>query len=230
MKSLVKIKSYPNGLSIHLDPNSSFSELINELAAKFAESSAFFGTAKLPLCIEGREINDDEEFAIIEAIQNNSRLTITYLIEKAENEIFENEIVVNTLSKQEEEQISLANAIKEDDVTFYRKSVLPGETINSEGDLVIFGNVMKDAVVLSKRSIIIYGGLYGQAMAGTESGDEYIITALEFDAQRLEIGDFVMKEKKKFTRWKKKNNFNAQMAFVKNGEINICEITKELLN
>lgn len=42
MKNAVIIKSFPNGLSIFLDSELPFSQLLEEIAVKFSESANFF--------------------------------------------------------------------------------------------------------------------------------------------------------------------------------------------
>lgn len=235
MKNTVKIKSYQNGLTIYIDETASFKDILLEIKEKFAQSSSFFGSAVLPLCIEGRKLTEDEEYLIIETIEQESRVKIPFIVEKISPEYFDNGFnhvsydLVNMKEEPLTEEINIANTLNEDDVTFHRKSVLPGETIECVGDLVIWGNVSKDATVLSKKSIIIYGGLYGEAYAGADNGEDYFIAALDFEPQKLMVGDIEMKDRKHYPKWKKRNNFNAQMAYVKNGSITLIEITKELL-
>ena len=52
MKNPVIIKSFPNGISIYLDNEIPFSELLAEVAAKFKEASRFFKDASMALSLE----------------------------------------------------------------------------------------------------------------------------------------------------------------------------------
>ena len=49
MKNAVIIKSFPNGLSIFLDSDISFDQLLEEIAMKFRESANFFKDASMVL-------------------------------------------------------------------------------------------------------------------------------------------------------------------------------------
>ena len=60
MKNPVIIKSFPNGISIWLDDEMPFSQLIQEVAFKFKESAHFFKDASMVLSFEGRELSDFE--------------------------------------------------------------------------------------------------------------------------------------------------------------------------
>ena len=54
MKNPVIIKSFQHGLSIWLDEEMPFSQLIEEIAFKFRESAHFFKDASMVLSFEGR--------------------------------------------------------------------------------------------------------------------------------------------------------------------------------
>ncbi len=56
MKNPVIIKSFPNGLSIYLDAEMPFSQLLEEIAVKFKESANFFKDASMVVSFEGREL------------------------------------------------------------------------------------------------------------------------------------------------------------------------------
>ena len=84
MKDLVLIKSFPNGITIHLDPETPFEEILREIAYKFSEARTFFGRASVALSIEGREVTDPEEIRILDAIHANSDLVIICIVGRDE--------------------------------------------------------------------------------------------------------------------------------------------------
>ena len=84
MKNPVIIKSFPNGISIWLDDEMPFSQLIQEVAFKFKESAHFFKDASMVLSFEGRELSDFEERQIVNTISANSSLNIVCIIGKNE--------------------------------------------------------------------------------------------------------------------------------------------------
>ncbi|MGN0377192.1 MAG: septum site-determining protein MinC, partial [Suilimivivens sp.] len=65
MKNSVIIKSFPNGIVLHLDPEPAFQELLLEVSMKFKESRSFFKDAKMELSIKGRKLTDEEEKQIL---------------------------------------------------------------------------------------------------------------------------------------------------------------------
>ena len=57
MREAVLIKSFPNGITLRLDGELPFEELLTEISYKFSEARAFFGKVSMALSIEGREVS-----------------------------------------------------------------------------------------------------------------------------------------------------------------------------
>ncbi len=84
MKNPVIIKSFPNGLSIYLDGEMPFAQLLEEVAMKFKESANFFKDASMVVSFEGRSLTDQEERQIVNIITANSALNILCIMGKNE--------------------------------------------------------------------------------------------------------------------------------------------------
>ena len=56
MREAVLIKSFPNGITLRLDGELPFEELLTEISYKFSEARAFFGKVSMALSIEGIEV------------------------------------------------------------------------------------------------------------------------------------------------------------------------------
>ena len=80
MNNSCLIKSFPNGIVLHLDPEKPFADLLIDIAEKFSESRAFFKDAKMALAIKGRTLTEEEEIQVIDAITANSDLQIICLV------------------------------------------------------------------------------------------------------------------------------------------------------
>ena len=79
MKDPVIIKSSAYGLTLILDQDISFEQLVHAICKKFATSRGFFGTATLVLSLEGRSVSAQEAAVIAEAIELNSDITISLI-------------------------------------------------------------------------------------------------------------------------------------------------------
>ena len=106
-KNPVIIKSFPNGISIWLDDEMPFSQLIQEVAFKFKESAHFFKDASMVLSFEGRELSDFEERQIVNTISANSSLNIVCIIGKNEET---NKNYIKALQKLSLHQLARENA------------------------------------------------------------------------------------------------------------------------
>lgn len=223
MKNPVIIKSFPNGLSIWLDEEMPFSQLIQEIAFKFRESAHFFKDASMVVSFEGRILSDPEERQIINTISANSSLNIVCIIGKNEET---NKNYIKALQKLSMRQQALENAGQ-----FYKGTLKDGQTLETENSVIVLGDVYPGACVVSNKDIVVLGGLYGQAYAG--GGDEsegHFVVALEMSPEKLKIGDFKYKTSEKQSKWPIKPKVMPKIAYVEDGRVIMEPITKELLN
>lgn len=223
MNNSVIIKSFPNGIVLHLDNEIPFDELLMDIGNKFQESSGFFKDAKMALSIKGRNLSQQEEFQIINAISSNSRLRIICLVGEDEetNQGFVRALQQTDLSSEH----SLNN-----EGHFYRGTLKNGQVLETESSIVILGDVYPGSAIISYRDIIVLGGLYGEAYAGGNGSKGHYIAALEMSPERLKVGDFKYKPKDKTPRWSIKPKVQPKIAYVRDERIVIDPLTKDLLS
>lgn len=218
MKDNIIIKKFPNGLTLHLNPEISFELLLEELAAKFSQSRQFFRNARLALAMEGRELSDDQERQIVTVIHNNSDVEIICIVGKNEDT---NRNFVKAIQK-----VNLQHT--DNYGHFYRGTLKNNQKIEIESSIVILGDVYPGSIVSAAKDIIILGGLYGEAYAGVGSNEDHYVVALEMSPEKLKIGDFRYKPKDR-PRWGIKSKVQPKIAYVKEKHIVTEPITKELL-
>ena len=222
MKNPVIIKSFPNGLSIYLDEEMPFDQLLKEIGLKFKESAHFFKNASMVLSFEGRKLSDQEERMIINTITANSELNVMCIMGKnAET----NKNYIKALQKLSYHQQVMENAGQ-----FYKGTLKDGQMLETENSIIVLGDVYPGACVISSKDIIILGGLYGQAYAGGNGEDGHFVVALEMSPEKLKIGDFKYKTSEKQSKWPIKPKVQPKIAYVEDGRVKLEPITKELLN
>lgn len=220
MKNLIVMKSFQNGISIHMDAEADFEEIRKEIAEKFQGARAFFKDIKVALSLEGRTLSSEEEKLVIQTISDNSDVQIICLIGKNEES---NKGIIKALKRVETEK-------EEYNGRFHRGSLTEGQTLETEGSIVIIGNVEKGASVIASKDIIILGGLFGEAYAGAAGKESHFVAALKFEPQRCKIGEIKYgSSKEKGGLFANKNKFVPQIAYVKDNKILVENITKELL-
>ena len=82
MGSTVVIKGNKSGMSIYLDPNVPFEQILSDIERKFRESAKFWGSIQMALALEGRSLSPEEEYQIVNAIMGSSQVEILCLIDQ----------------------------------------------------------------------------------------------------------------------------------------------------
>ncbi len=219
MKNQIIIKSYQNGISLIMEPDIEFQELLIEIAEKFHESRHFFRDAKVALSIEGRNLTTEEEKKVIQVITDNSDVEILCLVGKDEET---NRKYVKALKRVDAQK-------EEGNGRFYRGTLKEGQVLETEKSIVIIGNVEKGAAVIAGKDIIILGSLLGEAYAGANGEENHFIVTLQFEPQKCKIGDMRLKSKEKGI-WGRKTKMQPQIIYCREDEVVVENITKELLD
>lgn len=220
MKDAVVIKSYQNGITLILNDELSFEEILDNIRYKFREARHFFGSANVALSLEGKMLSNSEELDIVEAIRENSDVRILCLVGRDEET---NRHYIKALQKIQEKMPSGSEG------QFYKGSLTDGETMETENSIIIMGDVYPGCTVVSTKNILIIGGLYGEAYAGGGGNEDAYVVALEMAPERLKIGDFRYKAPTK-PRWGLHPKIQPKIAYVKNDKIVFEPLTKELLD
>lgn len=179
MKSKVVIKSSKSGMSVYLDPECTFEELLSEITSKFKESSRFWGNVQIALMLEGRELTADEEFQVVNTITENSGIEVLCLIDSDAGRIERCEKALN------QKLMELSSRTGQ----FFKGDLHRGESLESEASIVIIGDVNHGARVTAKGNIVILGELRGSVHAGVSGNQEAVVVAMEMAPLQIKIAD-----------------------------------------
>lgn len=222
MKQSVIIKSFPNGIVLHLSEADTFEEILQETAIRFRESRDFFKDAKMALSIKGRKLTEEEENTLLNIISENSDIHILCLVSDDEDT---DRMFIKAISEIDFSEDGNGNSAGQ----FYKGTLKNGEVLETEYSIVILGDVYPGSAIISARDIIVLGGLYGEAYAGGNGSDGHYVAALEMSPEKLKIGDFKYHAKEK-SKWGIKPKVQPKIAYVKNKKIVMDSLTKELLS
>lgn len=220
MKDAVLIKSYPNGISLMLNPDCPFETILEEVGFKFSQSRAFFGNARMALSIEGRQLTNNEELLLLDRINHNSDVYIVCVVGK---DVETNKYFTKAIDELDKRLLNAENQGQ-----FYRGTLKNNHILETEKSIVVLGDVYPGSTIISAGDIIILGGLYGEAYAGGSGSGNHYIVALEMEPEKLKIGDFKYKSNGK-TKWGLKPKVQPKIAYIKNDKLVIEPLTKELL-
>lgn len=223
MSQAVIIKSSKCGINLVLDAALPFPTLLEEILKRFKESEKFFANASFAISFEGRELEEEEKYQIIDSIMAETSIKILCIME--EDEI--RDAVVKQKIKEQEEAKEKAARQRKENGTFYYGSLAQGEHLETAESIVIIGDVPYGASIVSQSDIVILGALKGSAYAGMSGKQESFISALEFDPESYNISGIYGEPlpKGKASLFSKRNKTpQAMIATVSEGIISVSPL------
>lgn len=179
MKQKVIIKSNKYGLIVHMDPETEYAQILEEMREKFTESAKFFRDATMAVTFEGRILTKPQEQEIIELISDVAHVHIVCIFDKNEN----TERLYQSVVEQ-----SLEDMPKKEG-QFYKGTLKKRQVLESEKSIIILGDVDFGATVVSKGNIVVLGTIRGTVHAGAAGNRDAFIVALSMKPQMMRIAD-----------------------------------------
>ena len=216
MHNAVVIKSSKAGMTVILDPDLPFGELLEAIGKKFRESARFWGSVQMTLTLEGRELTAAQEFAIVDTITKNSQIEVLCLLDTDAERIERCEKALNDKLMELNSQTG----------QFYRGTLKRGDCLESEASIVIIGNVDHGARVTAKGNVIVLGELKGTVTAGVSGNPKAVVLALDMAPLQIRIGDL----SSRFNERNKRLGRGPMIALVEDGAIVMRSLKKSFLN
>ncbi len=221
MTKNVILKSFPNGITVWLNPDMDFQTMKEEVKTSFHDAAAFFKNASVVLQITGKKLTDEECNSLVDSIREQCNLNILCLVCHDEE--------MNLYFQQILDQMDAREAEKKDACQFYKGTLCEGDVFESDHSLIVLGDVEKGSAVVSKGNLIVLGALNGMAQAGIGNSDAFV-AALDFHPESLKIHDVRYKSAKK-AFWNQKKKTAAQIAYLNHDRIVLedLDFTEDLL-
>ncbi len=216
MNSPVVIKGNKSGIVVHLDDKLPFDELEEKVSEKFKSSSDFLGEAQIALSFEGRKLNEEEQFKLVDCITSNSKLDIVCLVD---DDTKREALFTKTLDEK-------LMALNSNTGQFYKGTLRSGQVLEFDTSIVILGDVNAGAQVVSTGNIIILGKLLGNAYAGASGRANCFVVALQMNPTQIRIGDVIARSPDE----KQKTTLETKIAFSQEGNIYIEPLDRNVLN
>ena len=214
MSNHVIIKGKNDRLVIALDPDISFLDICDILKTKILEAKDFIGNSRMAIEFSGRTLTNEEENTLIGIITDNSNIVISYIFSKRED------------SDEEIDLEHLNPLIEEGKTHFYRGTLRSGSKIESDGNVVVLGDVNPSSIIKARGNVIVLGHLNGTVYAGLGGDDRAFIGAVHFNPIQLTIGmrtiTDIQNEILDSTRVNRKDKF--KVARIRNQEIVVEEL------
>ncbi|MCR4738696.1 MAG: septum site-determining protein MinC [Lachnospiraceae bacterium] len=207
MEQHVTIKGVKSGIVLKLDKDISFDELLPQIAEKFESAASFFGTSKIVLKIDGRDVSEEETEKILDSIKEKTKIRINAVItenKKLQDKLNEAVGKENEISDAEKDkkidELTAENARLKEKIAgltgvdgryaeIHIGSLRSGMSYEAEQSLIILGDVKNGATVTAGGSIFVLGTLTGIAGAGVYGDKTAFVMALNMDPLQIRIAD-----------------------------------------
>jgi len=174
LKNIINFKGVSEGLILQIKETADFDSILKSLEEKSKQHSSLIENANL-VGIIGKKLNYSEKASL----------------EKILIEIFK--INVLTLENFSYNRVVDSNKIEsiKNDTTFVEHTLRSGNEINSNGDIIVLGDVNPGAVLKAKGNIIVFGKLRGVAYAGINGDEKAFIAANLLAPSQIRIGNLI---------------------------------------
>ena len=173
MKNCVSINLKKNEIIIKLSDNATQMEIVENLRRKLPELRKLYKDEKTPITVTGKVLKNRELDEIHELIKSKIDVEIDFDMPKS--------FGLSSIKKTFEKDIGIS------ETKFHRGSLRSGQKLESDGSLVILGDVNSGAEVMASDNIVVLGALRGLAHAGAKGNKQAIIAAGLIDTVQIRI-------------------------------------------
>jgi septum site-determining protein MinC len=199
-------KGTNNGISIWLDERAGMDTIKNALRSKTHDAREFFEDAEVSISFSGRQLNKDDESALLDIIFKETDLNVSY---------------VESLEADSRLAPSSTLLSKNEMLTFFYEGALRnGQSIRYDGSVVIFGDANPGSEIIAKGNIIVMGALKGLVHAGCTGDTRSYVSALRLCPTQLRICDIITY----IPEEKKNKNKMPSYAYLQEGLIYIATL------
>ena len=216
------------------------SEFTNEIEAPVFESKE--PTPEVSNALDnifGEDSEPKEEKAAYENETSTEERESTVEVKSEDDEISpivrHDEVIAEKVEAQEvkeesdEEITALKNAPEALPTLYLRKTIRSGQSISSDGNIVIIGDVNPGSEIIAKGDITVWGILGGIAHAGSDGNNYAKIRALKLNPVQIRIGEVFARRPDTINLpyIQKSCEYIPEEAFTYNGSIVIRKIHEE---
>ena len=176
-KNYVSINLRKDEIVIKLDENASQEQITTTLRKKLPELKKLYKDEKTPIRVTGKILKNREIDEIQELIKSKIDVEIDFDMPKS--------LGLSSIKRAFDKEIAVS------ETKFHRGSLRSGQKMETEGSLVIIGDVNSGAEVMASDNIVILGALRGLAHAGAKGNKQAIVAAGLFDAVQVRIANIV---------------------------------------
>lgn len=191
LNETVVLKLYKEGMLVYVNKILEFDELEAIITDKFKKSENFFKGLTLKVGFKGIDLKKEEYtklmISISEAIGCRAVLwenpePIEETTEEKVNKDLSADQILNNAFKIE---------IDDECTKFYTKTIRSGQLLESDGNIVVIGDVNPGAELIATGNIVVMGTLKGTVHAGAKGNREAIVVAMNLSPIQLRIANVI---------------------------------------
>lgn len=177
MGNCVSINLRKNEIIIKIAEDAEQKKIISELTKKLSDLKKLYKEDKTPIKIVGKVLKNKEIDEIQELIKEKIDVDIDFDMPKS--------LGLSSITRTFKQEVAIS------ETKFHRGSLRSGQRLETEGSIVIIGDVNSGAEVIASDNIVVLGNLRGLAHAGAKGNKNAIIAAGKLDAVQLRISNIV---------------------------------------
>ncbi len=177
MRNCVSINLRKNEILIKLSDDAEQKDIVENLKKKIQELKKMYKNEKTPIRVTGKILKNKEIDEIQKLIKKYIDVEIDFDMPKS--------LGLSSIKRTFNKEIAIS------ETKFHRGSLRSGQKMESEGSLVILGDVNSGAEVMASDNIVVLGALRGLAHAGAKGNKQAIISAGLLDTVQIRIANIV---------------------------------------
>lgn len=243
MDNSVIIKGSKSGITVFLDNEMPFEELLESVSDKFKNASKFFNNANMAISFDGRNLSAEEEKKILNIISDVSDLNIVCVLDENNDmktvyeEAVKKAIASTAVQVPEPASQPVSQTVSDlrTSCMFYKGTLRSGQVFEADGSVVVLGDVNPGGKVVAKGSVIVLGSLKGNIFAGVDGNENAFVVALEMSPMQIKIGDIIARSSdsgvNKISKGKNKSKIlEPKIAYVYDQNIYIEDLEQNALD
>lgn len=177
MNNCISINLRKDKIIIKIAEDAEQRKIMAILTKKLPDLKKLYKDEKTPIKIMGKVLKNKEIDEIQALIKSNIDVDIEFDMPKS--------LGLSSITRTFKQEIAVS------ETKFHRGSLRSGQKLETEGSIVILGDVNSGAEVIASDNIVVLGNLRGLAHAGAKGNKEAIIAAGNLDTVQIRISNIV---------------------------------------
>ncbi len=187
----IVLKLYRNGMIVFLNEEMSYERFKKAVVDKFKKSEGFFQGATPNVGFKGIELDKNQCDEIIKEISGILNCEVSLWENPSGLEQTTEEKIRGAQSAEQALTSAFKIDIEDSKTKFYNKTLRSGQKLESDGHVVVVGDVNPGAEIVAAGNIFVMGTIKGVVHAGAKGDREAIVVALNLIPTQLRIADII---------------------------------------